>query len=77
VALGERLRDLARQAQKLLQPQTKPTADQVVLQKRVHAAGAAEIRSKLGELLNEVEKAAAGSDDALELVATAVLTKRP
>ncbi len=77
VALGERLRDLARQAQKLLQPQTKPGSYEVVLQKRVHAAGAAEIRRKLGELLNEVEKAAAGGDDSLDLVATVVLTKRP
>jgi len=77
VALAERLRDLARQAQRLLQPEPKIIDHKVLLQQRLQVRGTAEIRSKLTELVSQVESVLEGSDGSLEMVASVVLTKRP
>jgi hypothetical protein len=77
VALGDRLRDLARQAQRLLHPETKPPAQQVLMQARAQARGAAAIRGKMTEIMAEVERTLSEADGDVELVANVQLTKRP
>jgi hypothetical protein len=75
VALAERLRDLAKQAQRLLHPEPKTSSDAVVLQQRVQARGPAAIRETLSTLVAEVERALSEGAD-LELTGSVVLKKR-
>jgi len=77
VALAERIRDLAVQAQRLLHPEAGRPERPVVLERRVQAKGATDIRQKLGALVQEVEAELEKSGGDLELVASALLTKRP
>jgi hypothetical protein len=74
VALAERLRDLAKQAQGLLRPPER--SEHVVLQQRLHAQGAADIRAKLNALLADVEKTLDRDGPELGLVASVTVTKR-
>lgn len=77
VALGDRLRDLARQAQRLLHPETKDPQQQVLMQARAQARGPAAIRGKMTEIMAEVERTLSEADGDVELVANVQLTKRP
>lgn len=76
VGLGERLRDLARQAQRLLHVEEKGPRHEIVLQQRLQALGSAAIRSKLHQLVADVEKALGSGDQELELTVNVVVTKR-
>lgn len=75
VSLGDRLRDLARQAQQLLHPVTTP-AHEVLLQTRAQARGASAIRAKMVEMVDEVERALQEADADVDFVATVLLTER-
>ncbi|HWA24379.1 MAG TPA: hypothetical protein VG734_01800 [Lacunisphaera sp.] len=77
VALGERLRDLARQAQRLLHPETRAPEQRVLLRKQSSARGKQAIQRELAELVSEVERALEEADDAVEFSASVQLTKRP
>ncbi len=76
VALVERVRDLARQAQRLLHPDTSRPGATVVFERRLQVKGGEEIRRKLSELVNEAE-AKLSADPELEMAATIIITKRP
>lgn len=76
VALGERLRDLARQAQRLLHPEAPPTPAPKVFEKQARAQGKAAIVATMAELMHELEQALKDAEDDVELTAHVRLTKR-
>jgi hypothetical protein len=76
VALGERIKDLGRQAQRLLHPETRAPNQHVVFQKRVEAHGPEAARGRLRQLVDEIETELERGGEAVDLVVTATVTKR-
>jgi len=80
IALVERLRALAEDAQGLLHPVAPPVAQprgEVVLRRGVSVQGSSAVRAELGLVLAELEAALATAGDGVELRGELTLTKRP